>query len=89
MLWSGVVFVTGIFISNTLILGYWVSVLGADAMPAIALGGFLYSVLRHRAVDVSVTLSRTLVYAMSGWLRLSSDGTGEPDQRSRGRRATP
>ncbi len=65
MLWSSVVFVTGIFVSNTPILGYWVSVLGADVMPAIALGGFLYAVLRHRVVDVSVVLSRTLVYAMT------------------------
>ena len=65
MLWSSVVFVTGIFVSNTPILGYWVSVLGADVMPAIALGGFLYAVLRHRVVDVSVVLSRTLIYAMT------------------------
>jgi hypothetical protein len=65
MLWSSVVFATGIFLSNTPILGYWLSVLGADVMPAIALGGFLYAVLRHRVVDVSVVLSRTLVYAMT------------------------
>ena len=65
MLWSGVVFVTGIFLSNSPVLGYLASILGADIMPAIAMGGFLYAVLRHRVVDVSVVISRTLVYAMT------------------------
>jgi K+-sensing histidine kinase KdpD len=65
MLWSSVVFVSGIFFSNSPILGYLASLLGADILPAVALGGFLYAVLRHRVVDVSVVLSRTLVYAMT------------------------
>ena len=63
MLWGSVVFVTGIFLSNTPILGYWASFLGADIIPAIAMAGFLYAVLRHRVVDISVVLNRALVYA--------------------------
>jgi len=62
MLWSGIVWVASIFISNTPILGFHLSLLLNDSLTLIALAGFLYAVLRHRVVDVSVLLDRTLVY---------------------------
>ena len=65
MLWSSVVFVLGISLSNSPILGYLVSVSASRILPALAMIGFLYAVLRHRVVDVSVALSRTLVYAIT------------------------
>ncbi len=63
MLWSSVVFVTSIFLDNTPLLGFWVSTITNNFLLPIAMAGFLYAVLRHRVVDVSVVLNRALVYA--------------------------
>ena len=63
MLWSSALFVTGILLSNSQILGYLASLLGADIMPAIAMAGFLYAILRNRIVDFTVVLNHALVYA--------------------------
>ena len=62
MLWSSVAFVAGIFLANSPILGFPASEITFSFMYAIAIVGFLYAVLRHRVVDVSVVLDHTLVY---------------------------
>jgi hypothetical protein len=62
MLWSSIVWVASIFFSNTPILGLQLSLLVNDITSLVAVMGFLYAVLRHRVVDVSVVLDRTLVY---------------------------
>jgi len=63
MLWSSVVFVTSIFLDNTPLLGFLASKITNTLMLPIAMTGFLYAVLRHRVVDISVVLNRALVYA--------------------------
>ena len=62
MLWSGVIFLLGVIASNTPILTVQFSVGFTDTCQLIGVIGFLYAVLRHRVVDVSVLLDRTLVY---------------------------
>ena len=62
MLWSGVVFVVNIFLNNTAVLGPQVSSIVTNAALVLSLSGFLYAVLRHRMVDVSIIIDRTLVY---------------------------
>ena len=63
MLWSSVGFVTSAFLDNTPLLGFWASEIASNLMLPIAMVGFLYAVLRHRVVDISVVLNRALVYA--------------------------
>ena len=63
MLWSSVVFVASVFVSDTQLLGFWASILTNNLLLPIAMAGFLYAVLRHRVVDISVVLNRALVYA--------------------------
>ncbi len=55
-------FVAAVFIGNTGILGLLASTLTFPFLVVIAMAGFLYAVLRHRVVDVSVVLDHTLVY---------------------------
>ncbi|MHB8584155.1 MAG: GAF domain-containing protein [Gammaproteobacteria bacterium] len=62
MLWSGVMFVVGIIASNTPILSLQISLVTTYVCQLIGMIGFLYTVLRHRVVDVPVVLDRTLVY---------------------------
>ncbi|MGA9853712.1 MAG: GAF domain-containing protein [Gammaproteobacteria bacterium] len=62
MLWSSVIFMLGIIASNTPILSLQYSVGFADFCILLGVMGFLYAVLRHRVLDVSVVLDRTLVY---------------------------
>ncbi|MDE2245110.1 MAG: GAF domain-containing protein [Xanthomonadaceae bacterium] len=63
MLGSSAVFVAGVFIGNTSILGGLASLNTAQIMFTIALVGFLYAILRHRVVDFTVVLNHALVYA--------------------------
>lgn len=63
MLGSSMVFLAGIFINNTWILGFFASLVAWHFMFAIAMAGFLYAILRHRVVDVTVALNHALVYA--------------------------
>lgn len=70
MLWSSVVLVGGIFLSNTPVLGFFASIITSRFMFAAAMLGFLYAVLRHRVVDISVVLNRALVYAATTSLLL-------------------
>lgn len=64
ILWSSVIWVLAIMLSNTPVL--WLGRVAANSVYVfgfvVALGGFLYAVLRHRVVNVSVVLDRTLVY---------------------------
>lgn len=62
MLWSSVIWLVGIVVSNTPILSLQFSVAFVDITQLLGVMGFLYAVLRHRVVDVSVILDRTLVY---------------------------
>ena len=62
MLWSGVIYLVGVVASNTPILSLQFSVATTYVCQLIGFLGFLYAVLRHRVVDVSVVLDRTLVY---------------------------
>lgn len=62
ILWSSVIWVAGIVLSNTPLLGFIASNVTMNIMFLIGFAGFLYMVLRHRVVDVSVAIDRTLVY---------------------------
>ncbi len=55
-------FVAGIFLNDIPIPGFWASHITNRFMFVITMAGFLYAVLRHRVVDVSVFIDRTLVY---------------------------
>jgi hypothetical protein len=48
--------------ANTPFLGLHLSLLISDILSVLSMAGFVYAVLRHRVVDVSVLLDRTLVY---------------------------
>jgi len=88
MLWSGVIFLVGVVASNTPILTVQFSVGFTDVCQLIGVTGFLYAVLRHRVMDVSVLLDRTLVYgavtalvvgilaAVNGLVQHAALGTG-------------
>lgn len=62
MLISSALFTAGIFVSNSPIFSSHFSLMFSDVTQLLGVTGFLYAVLRHRAVDVSVVLDRTLVY---------------------------
>ncbi|MGH8402272.1 MAG: hypothetical protein ACRESO_02535, partial [Gammaproteobacteria bacterium] len=61
-LWSGIAWLLGIFFNNTSILGEPYSSMASNSVQLLGMCGFLYAVLRHRLMDVSVILDRTLVY---------------------------
>jgi hypothetical protein len=62
MLASSTLFVAAIILNNTPLLGSSISLAVSFFLSAIAGGGFLYTILRHRVVDFTVILNRTLVY---------------------------
>lgn len=64
VLWGSVVYVIGIFLSNTRLpfLGQIATNTIYVCAYLIGLGCILYAVLRHRVVNVSVVADRTLVY---------------------------
>jgi hypothetical protein len=51
-----------IFLSNTSVMDLVTTLAVQSVFIAIAFSGFAYTVLRHRVVDISVVLDRTLVY---------------------------
>ena len=61
MLIGSVVFIFGVAMANTTIFGIGGYVLNVSCM-LLGSAGFLYAVLRHRVVDVSIIIDRTLVY---------------------------
>jgi hypothetical protein len=62
MLWSGVLWSFAILESYSKVGGVAIGSITGGALYLLAMLGFLYAVLRHRAVDVSVIIDRTLVY---------------------------
>lgn len=64
MLWGSVVFVIGIYISNDNIFGFLPSRILQNAFIMCAALIYAYTILRHRVVDISVLIDRTLVYGV-------------------------
>lgn len=64
MLWGGGLFAIGILLMDTGIQAQASSISG-EGIQALAMAVFLYAILRHRVVDFTVVISRTLVYAMT------------------------
>jgi len=62
LLWGGVLWLVGIFLSNTPVFNVDATYLESNSCYAAAMAVFLYAILRHRVVDVSFVISRTLVY---------------------------
>jgi hypothetical protein len=63
MFWSAVIIVLGILLSNAPLLGYPFSNLVEILAYFIGFCGLLYSVLRHRVVDMSFVVNRAIVYS--------------------------
>ena len=63
MLASSALFLAAIVLNNTPLLGSSISLAASFFLSAMAGVGFLYTILRHRVVDFTVILNRTLVYA--------------------------
>ncbi|MGH8160709.1 MAG: hypothetical protein ACRESR_00880 [Gammaproteobacteria bacterium] len=63
MFWSGVILTFGILLSNVPLFGYEASYLVEIIAYVIAFSGLLYSVLRHRVVDMSFVVNRAIVYS--------------------------
>ncbi|MGH2481011.1 MAG: hypothetical protein ACRDHW_15255, partial [Ktedonobacteraceae bacterium] len=62
LMWSTAALLTSVFFSNTLVFDVVTSLAAQSIFATIGLLGFVYTVLRHRVVDVSVVIDRTLVY---------------------------
>jgi len=56
--WSGVILTFGILLSNVPLFGYEISYLVEIIAYVVAFSGLLYSVLRHRVVDMSFVVNR-------------------------------
>jgi hypothetical protein len=63
MFWSAVIMVLGILLSNAPLLGYPLSNLVEILAYFFGFSGLLYSVLRHRVVDMSFVINRAIVYS--------------------------
>jgi len=63
MFWSAVIIVLGILLSNAPLLGYPYSNLVEVLAYFLGFCGLLYSVLRHRVVDMSFVINRAIVYS--------------------------
>lgn len=62
MLWSLVPFFIGILARDISVLNYVGTFIVSDVGLSLAASGILYAILRHRMVDVSVMIDKTLVY---------------------------
>ncbi|MGH8396649.1 MAG: GAF domain-containing protein [Gammaproteobacteria bacterium] len=62
LLFSTAVLLVSIFLSNTSVMDIVTTLAVQSTFIGIGFCGFTYTVLRHRVVDVSVVLDRTLVY---------------------------
>ncbi|MDN5865079.1 MAG: GAF domain-containing protein [Gammaproteobacteria bacterium] len=63
MFWSGVILTFGILLSNVALFGYATSYPIQIACYILAFAGLLYSVLRHRVVDMRFVVNRAIVYS--------------------------
>jgi len=70
MLWSGSIFVVGIYLNDTSLLGFPTTTIASSVMFVLSLTGFMYAVLLHRVVNVSIVINRALVYAATTGLVL-------------------
>lgn len=64
MLWGGGLTAVAILESDVAVKELVLMIAGRTA-SLLALGAFLYAILRHRVIDIKVVISRTLVYAMT------------------------
>ncbi|MGH8320224.1 MAG: GAF domain-containing protein [Steroidobacteraceae bacterium] len=64
MLGGGALFAFGFLVMESDLFGRAASIGGEFALD-LGLAAFLYAILRHRVVDLTVVVSRTLVYAMT------------------------
>lgn len=62
MLWSGVLWAFAVLVNYSQTAGIAVALIVGGFLYLLAMLGFLYAVLRHRAVDVSVFIDHALVY---------------------------
>ena len=62
LLFSTAALLVSIFLSNTSVMDRVTTLAVQSAFIGVGFCGFAYAVLRHRVVDVSVVLDRTLVY---------------------------
>ena len=62
LLLSTATLLAGIFFSNTLVFDVATNSVVESIFFVLCMSGFVYTVLRHRVVDVSVVIDRTLVY---------------------------
>ncbi len=62
LLLSTAALLVGIFLSNTSVMDVATNEVVQSIFMCLGITGFAYTVLRHRVVDVSVVLDRTLVY---------------------------
>lgn len=58
----GISLAASVTLTNTVPPGYLVSTVAADVLFAFTFVGMAYALLRHRVVDVSIVIDRTLVY---------------------------
>ncbi len=66
LLWGGVLFLTGLLFTDLpLPLNFWVLHLLNGGLTTLGSAAFLYAVLRHRVVDITVAINRALVYALT------------------------
>lgn len=62
LLLSTATLLAGIFVSNTFIFNIATNAVVQSILFVLCMSGFAYTVLRHRVVDISVVIDRTLVY---------------------------
>lgn len=62
LLWSTAALLISVFFSNTLVVDVETSAVAQSIFAVLCMFGIVYTVLRHRVVDVSVVIDRTLVY---------------------------
>lgn len=62
MLWSGALLVAAVLVNYAQVLSIASALIVGGVLYLLAMFGFLYAVLRHRVVNVSVFIDRTLVY---------------------------
>jgi len=62
LMWSSVVYSAGVFTSNWPVVNPLFALTFTDGTQFLGVAGMLYAILRHRVMDVSVVIDKTLVY---------------------------